>query len=360
MTNKYIREITSPTFVVILNQVIDNIKSFKIKFLQQNIIFRPHFKTHQNSVVARIFYDEGIRNIAVSNLDMVEEFASFNWEDITLAFTINRLEIKRLQHLSTSIKLNIVIEDLDTLQFLEKNFDGTLGVFIKVDTGYNRTGIAWNNLAKINEILTFIDSSNSFNIKGLLSHFGNTYHAISVDEIKQIYYQGVERLTQLRIQIDNQFSEIPISVGDTPSASIIRDFGAVNEFRPGNFVYYDWMQFTLGACSVNKIASFMVCPIVAKHNSKNQIVIHGGAVHFSKEYVLQNGERNYGQLAVLDENEKLVIVDDSFIISLSQEHGIVQCSDAAFKNYKIGDLMILIPIHSCLSANLMKGKTTVI
>ena len=120
------------------------------------------------------------------------------------------------------------------------------------------------------------------------------------------------------------------------------------------------MQYSLGACSVNQIASLMVCPVVAKHESRNQIVIHGGAVHFSKEYILQNGEKNYGQLVVLNNNEEIEIVEDSFIVSLSQEHGIVQCSDATLKKYEIGDLMVFVPIHSCLSANLMKGRTILV
>lgn len=360
MMNKVFKEINSPSFIVFSSQVIENIRFFKNKFLQQNILFRPHFKTHQNKIIAQLFYNEGIRNITVSNMDMAEEFSSINWHDITIAFTFNRNEINRLQKISQKVKVNIVVEDFDTLVFIENNFSGILGVFVKIDTGYNRTGIEWNNLDAVKIVLDLIASSNKFVIKGLLAHFGHTYHANSVDEIEDIYSEGIKRLTQLQTNFSNLYGKIPISVGDTPSASIIDDYGAVDEYRPGNFVYYDWMQYLLGACNINQIAAIMVCPVVAMHKSRNQIVIHGGAIHFSKEYILQNGVKNYGQLAVLKDNEEIRIVKDSFIISLSQEHGIVQCSEFIFKNYKIGDLMIFVPIHSCLSANLMKGKTLVI
>nr|NHJ86257.1 alanine racemase [Asgard group archaeon] len=39
---------------------------------------------------------------------------------------------------------------------------------------------------------------------------------------------------------------------------------------------------------------------------------------------------------------------------LSQEHGIVHCPRNYFADIKIGDLLYVLPVHSCLTANLMK------
>ena len=49
------------------------------------------------------------------------------------------------------------------------------------------------------------------------------------------------------------------------------------------------------------------------------------------------------------------IIPDMYVRSLSQEHGIVKVSKSQIQNYKIGDHLIVLPIHSCMTANLMKS-----
>lgn len=41
--------------------------------------------------------------------------------------------------------------------------------------------------------------------------------------------------------------------------------------------------------------------------------------------------------------------------SVSQEHGIVSCTPEYLQEVKVGDLIPVIPIHSCLTADVM-GK----
>ena len=116
------------------------------------------------------------------------------------------------------------------------------------------------------------------------------------------------------------------------------------------------MQYKIGSCTLNQIAALMVCPVVAKHEHRLQIIIHGGAVHFSKESIKDREKTTFGQLVNLDEKLNVSIIPNCYIKSLSQEHGIIQCDEASFQQFTIGDLMVIIPIHSCLTANLMKEK----
>lgn len=349
-----LEKILSPTFVVLKKVVEANIDHFKQKAHSNNLIFRPHFKTHQNNTIAKQFYDLGIRNIAVSNIAMAEEFSHFQWDDISLAFPFNIREIDTLNKISESTQINILVESIETLDFLYQNLINTIGVYIKIDAGYNRTGISYKNTAMVQQLINKIEESDKLVLKGLLSHFGNTYSAKSKEEVISIYSISMGRIEQLRQGLDQAYNNIPISVGDTPSVSIVDDFGNVDELRPGNFVYYDWMQYKIGSCELNQIAAVMVCPIVAKHKDRLQIIIHGGAVHFSKEGYSENNEIRYGQAVNLDDDLSLSLIPDTFILSLSQEHGIVQCTEDSFDKFEIGDLMVFIPIHSCLTANLIK------
>jgi D-serine deaminase-like pyridoxal phosphate-dependent protein len=43
---------------------------------------------------------------------------------------------------------------------------------------------------------------------------------------------------------------------------------------------------------------------------------------------------------------------------LSQEHGIIKMPKENFDSINIGDMLAVLPVHSCLTANLMKEYTT--
>jgi len=50
--------------------------------------------------------------------------------------------------------------------------------------------------------------------------------------------------------------------------------------------------------------------------------------------------------------------ENSYVVSLSQEHGIVQAGPELFDGVEVGDLLMIIPVHSCLTADLMAGYLT--
>ncbi len=97
-----------------------------------------------------------------------------------------------------------------------------------------------------------------------------------------------------------QYPKLIISIGDTPSCSIMENFEGVDEIRPGNFIFYDLMQSQLGACDEQNIAVALACPVTAIHPNRNEIVIYGGGVHLSKEYLVNNnGVKSYGKVVEL-------------------------------------------------------------
>ena len=50
--------------------------------------------------------------------------------------------------------------------------------------------------------------------------------------------------------------------------------------------------------SVEQIAVAMACPVVAVHKERNEVVIYGGGIHFSKERLEDEKEGTiYGRIA---------------------------------------------------------------
>ena len=62
---------------------------------KNNLVLRPHFKTHQSIEIGNWFKEKGVTSITVSSIKMAEFFSS-EWDDITIAFPLNILEIDKL------------------------------------------------------------------------------------------------------------------------------------------------------------------------------------------------------------------------------------------------------------------------
>jgi len=162
-------------------------------------------------------------------------------------------------------------------------------------------------------------------------------------------------LLKLKKLYQNQFPDLLVSVGDTPSCSQLPVAEGIDEIRPGNFVFYDVMQFALGSCKYDNIAVSLVCPVVAVHPDRQVAIIYGGAVHLSKEHtlLLPYQEPIYGLAVTWNGINWDTATLLGHVSALSQEHGIVSLAQAGI-NLKPGDLVAVLPVHSCLTANLMQ------
>uniref|UniRef100_UPI003216AAA4 alanine racemase n=1 Tax=uncultured Draconibacterium sp. TaxID=1573823 RepID=UPI003216AAA4 len=352
-------EIQKPTLVIDKEICLQNIEQMVQKAAKYNLRFRPHFKTHQSAQVGEWFKLYGVEAITVSSVQMAEYFAAHGWEDITIAFSLNILEIENINRLAASIKLNVLIESRETAEMLAEKASSSLGVYIKIDTGYNRTGLPSSRTSTIDSIIEILGSNKKLALKGFLTHTGHTYQAKSTNEIFSRHFDALLKLRSLKNRYKNQFPNIEISMGDTPSATICGNFEGVDELRPGNFVFYDLMQHSLGVCEMENIAVKMVCPVVAKHISRNEIIIYGGAAHFSKDTVLNtDGKQLFGRIIIQHEGEKVLLDTKNYLSKLSQEHGTLKVTPTNLKLINIGDLVEIIPVHSCLTANLMGHMRT--
>lgn len=67
--------------------------------------------------------------------------------------------------------------------------------------------------------------------------------------------------------------DLLFSIGDTPSCSIAEAFPPpIDEIRPGNFIFYDLFQVSLGACRDEDIAAAVACPVISKHPERQEML----------------------------------------------------------------------------------------
>jgi D-serine deaminase-like pyridoxal phosphate-dependent protein len=301
-------------------------------------------------------------------------FAQYGWKDILVAFPVNVLEIDKINALVHDVHLHLLVESLEAVWFLEEHLIGgaEVSLWIKIDTGLQRTGLEWHQFDHIIELARRIAETNNLKLRGILTHAGQTYRARSKGEVESIYRETVSSMRVVQGQLGAEgFEGTEISIGDTPSCSIVRDLSDVDEIRPGNFVFYDVTQLAIGACGEHNIAVAVACPVVAKHPQRSEFVVYGGAVHLSKEtisVVHDDGATYpiYGYVAgsILKPGQEPSAqgwgprLERTAVTRLSQEHGIVQTTKKILQEIKIGDTILVLPVHSCLTANLLRKYMT--
>ncbi len=351
--------IIEPTLLLDKVKCRNNIRSMVKKATGAGISFRPHFKTHNCREIGKWFRDEGVDKVTVSSVKMAAYFADDGWEDITIAIVFNILETGKVNEiLKSGTNINLIVDSPETLSVLKKELKYQVSIFIKIDTGYNRTGILSDEIEKIEVVVKAINDA-GMRFAGFLTHSGHSYKATSTNEILDIYNDTLRKMGSLKQRFRNEYPDIVISVGDTPTISITPDLRGVDEIRPGNFVFYDLMQLSLGSCTSDDIAVVLAAPVISRNTLRKEVVVHGGAVHISKEFISDpSGRSTYGQPVILKADGWEKLSGDSYVSSVSQEHSIIKADDEFFDSVSTGDVIGIVPVHSCLAANLMGSYLT--
>lgn len=359
-TRELYERITHPTLLLDEAKCKRNITNMAAHARASGVRFRPHFKTHQSAKVGEWIRAEGVTCIAASSLRMAAYFADAGWDDILVAFPANWREIDLINSLASRIRLGLIVESRETVRFLGSHLHHPVDIWLDVDTGYHRTGIDWEAKDAAVGLARQISASPMMRLRGMLTHSGQSYKSHNHAEIKAVYDESVGRFNSLRDHLAAAgFTGLEVSLGDTPSCVTVEDLSAVEEVRPGNFVYFDWMQVNISSCTVDEVAVALACPVVTKNAERNQIVVYGGGVHLSKDtFVDLKGRATFGAVCLPTDSGWSDPFEDTYVVSLSQEHGVLQVAPEDFDRIEIGSLVCILPVHSCMTADLMKTVVT--
>ncbi len=385
--------LTVPTLLLDEARARANIRRMAQKAAHARARLRPHFKTHQSAAVGAWFRDEGIRAITVSSLRMARYFAAVQtdaaaredgepgWDDITVAFPLNLRELPLADDLAARVRLGLLVESVAAIEALGAGLSAPVDIWLEVDTGYHRSGVDLTNggpanggpahdepgahaFAALAALCAAAERHPHLRLRGLLTHSGHSYAPAAPAARAALHRATLALLERARAALHAAgFGPLELSVGDTPTAAAVDDLGPVDELRPGNFVFYDWMQHAFGVCREEEIAVAVACPVVAKYPARNEVVLYGGAVHLSKEFLRRaDGTLEYGRIAPLAAEGWGPALPGVHLRSLSQEHGIVAATPAAYAEHlaplALGDLVAVLPVHSCLTADLLKEYCT--
>jgi len=347
----YITAIKSPTLLINNDICIRNIDRMLMKAQRLGLKLVPHFKTPQSRVVAKWALERGIDEITVSSVKLANYLAGVGFNRIHIAFPFNIRETDSLTALQKKQNVSIQLVNIESAKFLSDNLTHKTAFFIEIDAGYGRAGVKSDDYITIETILSIAQQSDKLLFRGFYIHPGHTYYG----NIDEIYFETRTALSHLKSKYISAYPEMAIRIGDTPGCSIKDDFGPATEIGPGNFLFYDLMQVNIGSCTKEDIAIALAVPIVNIDRNNGTILVHGGGVHLSKDFIpMANGAKCFGEVVILNESGWKIPESISTVVSVSQEHGIIQASEELLELIQVGDLIGILPIHSCMTADCMK------
>jgi D-serine deaminase-like pyridoxal phosphate-dependent protein len=290
---------------------------------------------------------------------MAAYFAGHGWRDLTLAVPVNHGQLHAIRDFDPQVRLNLLVDSAETIIELHDALSGIgdirmkRSVWIKVDVGYGRVGIQWSKEQELLDLVRLIGESDRLEFGGLLTHSGHTYDCRGREEVIALFEEVRARMLGLQRMLGDNGITAPISMGDTPSASLAENFDGVDEMRPGNFVFYDLVQSQVGSCRTDDIAVATACPVIGKYKDDLKVVVYGGAVHLSKDSIMIDGERIFGQLALPAENGwEVVPLSEGKMVSCCQEVSKLKVSPKVFERIELGKTVYILPAHSCLAAEM--------
>lgn len=319
---------------------------------RNNVRLRPHIKTHKCVEVARIQTSGFDGAITVSTLAEARDFSANGFSDITYAVPIEPGKFAdAIELLRGGVKLNLLTDDPETAKLLDEaagrarvKFD----VFVKIDCGTHRVGVE-PHTAEAVDIPRRLSDAKNLNFAGILTHAGHSYDVKTVEEIKAVARHERDVMVEHATKLRGLGIEVPtVSIGSTPTINHIDHLDGIDEVRPGNYIFFDNYQATLGSCSFEDTALTVLAAVVHRDASRRKIVIDAGGIAMSKDRgpVHLDPACGYGRVLDLDGAETGLRLD-----SLSQEHGQIHAEDDhAFNRFKVGDRMRILANHSCMTA----------
>lgn len=350
-------DLPTPALLLDLDILTRNIERMSAKAQKLGVTLRPHVKTHKCVEIATLQRDRGAEGLTVSTLDEAAAFAEAGFTDITFAVTLEPGKIDQALALAGRIDLGVTVDDLavaNALVAAAMRQTQTIKVWLKVDTGYGRSGIDPESEGALELAVVLKQAQPALTFAGLLTHAGHAYKARSGDEIRAIIDHEQEALKKFVLRMDPGSKTSPkVSIGSTPTLARTESLSGVDEIRPGNYVFYDRTQVLLGSCSVTDCALTVLTSVVSRQPGGDHAVVDAGALALSHDPGPTHLDPEPNRGAVLVGNSGKAVHPTLYLKSLSQEHGQLRGRDAGdVADLQPGDRLEILPNHSCLVAPL--------
>lgn len=350
-----IDDLPTPALLLDADVLEANLSAMQDRARRLGVRLRPHVKTHKSIEIAKRQRALGAQGITVSTLAEAEAFAAAGFDDITWALPNPLSHLARVFALAERVTLRILIDDPGAAERIEERClerGQQLRLWLKVDCGYHRAGVDPTS-AETLRLLARLGSSRAIAFDGILTHAGHAYHASSRAELARIAADERSVMVELAARAAKEgIAAGEISIGSTPTMSVVEDLEGVAEIRPGNYVFYDYTQASIGSCAIGDCALTVLASVISHQPGASYFVTDAGALALSKDTGPDHLAVHRGMGRVYADYREKRLDPAVRLLQLSQEHGIAGADSPELLRgrFRVGDRVRVLEHHSCLTA----------
>ncbi|MFN2386163.1 MAG: alanine racemase [Thermoanaerobaculia bacterium] len=335
-----VEDLDTPAVLVDLDVLERNVARMAARARDAGVRLRPHAKTHKVPEIGRMQLAAGAAGLSVAKVGEAEVFVEAGFEDIFLAYPIvGREKAARLLRLAERAGLAIGADGEEGLRSVAEPFRAegrSIDVLLKVDTGLHRVGVLPEQAREMAERLAAIPG---VTLRGIFTHAGHGYLAKSPAELTAVARREGETLAAVAAEIRTAGLPVEeVSVGSTPTAPEAMRVPGVTECRPGNYVYNDASQLSLGTCSEEDLALSVLATVVSVPEETRAVLDAGSKTLSSDPLRPSPGGHGFirGRLSRIER--------------LSEEHGVIRVEPG--EGFRVGERVYVLPNHACVVSNL--------
>lgn len=324
--------IYTPAVLVYPDRIEENIRRM-ITLAGNSERLRPHVKTHKMAEVIRLQLEHGIKKFKCATLTEVEMVAESGGEDILLAYPLTGPAVDHFLKLMEGfpeVKFALTVDSKSVAQKLSEKakLRGVkLNVFVDLDNGMHRTGIAPD---QADELINYILNNENLSLNGFHIYDGHI-HDKDVAKREAHCKRDFESVIDLVEKMELKGIELKeLACGGTPTFPVHARY-ASRTLCPGTPLLWD-----AGYSGSMPDLDFLPAAVLATR----VISKPGENVCLDLGYKAVASEMPHPRVKFLD----LGIPE---VINHSEEHMVLFSPE--FSKLSIGDMAYALPVHVCPS-----------
>ncbi len=280
-------DLNTPALVVEIDRLDANIAAMAAFAAARGLALRPHAKTHKSADIARRQIAAGAVGVCVAKLGEAEALAEGGVLAIHITSpVVSAPAIARLAALRAfAADVTVVVDHLDNVAALAvAAFAQPLGVFIDVDPGLHRTGVASPQAAVA--IAQAIGAAPALRYAGVQFYCGAEQHLATAQARRQAM---IERNAVLASVVDALsaagFAPPVVTGGGTGTFALDAEFGLLTELQVGSYVFMDEDYLACEPLSgaPTFAPSLFVDTRVVSANAERLVTVDGGVKSFATD-----------------------------------------------------------------------------
>ncbi len=237
--------IDTPALVVDLDAMEHNLQVMASFARAHGLRLRPHAKMHKCAAIARLQIAAGAVGVCVQKTGEAEALADAGIADLYLSNeVIAPHKLARVAALATRVRLAIAVDSLDGIERLAaavRTAGATMDVFVEVDVGQGRCGVAPSAAATLaHRVVAHSPPDGGLRFAGLQAYHGGAQHLRSAHDREAASHHAAAMATAARAAVTATGIACPlVTGGGTGTFAHDATAGVWGELQVGSYLFMD-------------------------------------------------------------------------------------------------------------------------